>query len=71
MSRADVVGYLKQVISFHSNNEEFNNTLQLHKLNTSTFQTTKDQDFEIRNIKRRISQFFSAGVKSGFILGRL
>jgi hypothetical protein len=28
MSRADVAGYLKQVISFHLNYEEFNNTLQ-------------------------------------------
>jgi len=52
MSAADAVRYLKQVISFHSNYEEFNNTLnntlkphELHKLNTSNFQPTKDQDF--------------------------
>ena len=45
MSEADVVGYLKQVISFHSYYEEFNNALKLQELNTSTFQTTKDQDF--------------------------
>jgi hypothetical protein len=43
MSGADVVGYLKQVISFHSNYKEFNNTLKLQQFSTSTFQTTKDQ----------------------------
>ena len=71
MSAADVVRYLKQVISFHSCNKEFNNTLKLQKLRTSNFQTTEDQDLEMHNIKRRISQFFSAGVKCGLILGRL
>jgi len=45
MSGADVVEYLKQVISFHSNYEEFNNTLKLQKLGTSNFQPTKDQKF--------------------------